>query len=84
LNRDDQTVVLAISEDGDWYQVLVSPNIGWVSAEVVRITGNPVIPTVVVPTNTPTDTPTVTPTDTPSPMPTDTARWGKRIAGSFF
>lgn len=91
LSREDEVIVVGVSEDGDWYQVVGGgiPGTGWVSAEVVRISGNPNIPVVALPTATltpsltpePTDTPapsdtptpTDTPTDTPAPSDTPTA-----------
>jgi uncharacterized protein YraI/predicted Ser/Thr protein kinase len=80
LARDDEAIVVGISEDGGWYQVAVGGVIGtgWVSAETVRISGNPNIAVVKWPTNTPVPTDTSTPTDTPvptdtfTPVPTDT------------
>ncbi len=80
LNREEEVIVVGVSQDGDWYQVVIGGIVGtgWVSAETVRISGNLNIPVVVLPTATytpsatPTDTPTDTPapTDTPSPTPT--------------
>ena len=80
LSREEEVIVVGVSEDGGWYQVAVGGVIGtgWVSAESVRISGNPNIPVVVLPTATftpsatPTDTPTATATFTAPPSPTDT------------
>ncbi|MEB2289134.1 MAG: protein kinase [Anaerolineae bacterium] len=72
LSREDEVLVIGVSEDGDWYQVVGSgiPGTGWVSAEVVRISGNPNIPVVALPTVT--FTPSLTPTPTETSAPTDT------------
>jgi len=76
LSREDEVIVVGVSEDGGWYQVVGGgiPGTGWVSAEVVRISGNPGIPVVVLPTATftPSLTPTSMPTDTPAPSDTPT------------
>ncbi len=74
LTRDTDAIVVGVSEDGGWYQVVGAgiPGSGWVSAEVVQISGNMNISVVVWPTNTPlpTDTPTLTPTPSDTPTPT--------------
>lgn len=74
LARDEEVVVLGVSEDGQWYQVagggLMSA--GWVSAELVRISGNPNIRVIPWPTDTPVPSDTPTPSDTPSLTPTIT------------
>ncbi len=71
--RDDEVIVLGISEDGAWYEVAIpGMGSGWVSAEIVRISGNTNIPVIVLPTKTPTPTDSPTPTDTPTETPTDT------------
>ncbi len=74
LNREDEVIVVGVSEDGGWYQVVGGgiPGTGWVSAEVVRISGNPNIPVVALPTATLTPSLTPTPTDTPAPSDTPT------------
>ena len=76
LSREDEVIVVGVSEDGDWYQVVGGgiPGTGWVSAEIVRISGNPNIPVVALPTATLTPSLTPEPTDTPAPsdMPTAT------------
>ena len=78
LERDRSVLVLGVSEDGGWYQVAGGgiAGVGWISAETVRISGNPAIDVVIWPTDTPTptatDTLTPTPTDTPTPTATDT------------
>jgi predicted Ser/Thr protein kinase len=75
LSRDEEVVVIGISEDGDWYQI-AAPGIGsgWVSADIVRLSGNPNVPVVALPTATPTltHTPTITPSPTITPTPTET------------
>ncbi len=74
LARDEEVFVLGVSEDGDWYQVAVlGIGSGWVSAEVVRISGNTNIQVIVMPTSTPTVTPQPTDTPTNTPEPTSTA-----------
>ncbi len=76
LSREDEVIVVGVSEDGGWYQVVGGgiPGAGWVSAEIVRISGNLNIPVVVLPTATftPSLTPTETPVPTDTPTPTDT------------
>ena len=73
LARDEDVIVLGISEDEGWYEVAVpGMGSGWISAEIVRISGNTNIPVIVLPTDTPTPTETPTPTDTPTVTPTDT------------
>ncbi len=74
LSRDEEALVTGVSEDGGWYQVVFQTRLGWVSAEAVRISGNPNIAVVALPTETPlpTDTPTPTRTPTPSAMPSPT------------
>ncbi len=80
LSREEEVIVVGVSEDGGWYQVAIGGvmGTGWVSAESVRISGNPNIPVVVLPTATftpsatPTETPTATATFTATPSPTDT------------
>lgn len=87
LNREEEVIVVGVSEDGGWYQVVVGgvAGTGWLSAETVRISGNPNIPVVLLPTATftpsatptrtpsPTRTPTPTPSDTPTPVESPTA-----------
>ncbi len=91
LQRDQSVLVIGVSEDGGWYEVAGGgvAGVGWISAETVRISGNPSIDVVIWPTDTPeptatatdtpeptatdTLTPTATATDTPEPSPTDTA-----------
>jgi serine/threonine-protein kinase len=72
LSREDEVLVIGVSEDGGWYQVVGGgiPGAGWVSAEIVRISGNLNIPVVVLPTAT--FTPSLTPTETPAPTDTPT------------
>ena len=74
LGRDEDALVNGISEDRGWYQIVFGPQLGWISAETVRISGNPNIASILWPTNTPvpSNTPTVTPSLTPTPQPTDT------------
>jgi serine/threonine-protein kinase len=80
LNREEEVIVVGVSEDGGWYQVVIGGvmGTGWVSAETVRISGNLNVPVIVLPTATytpsatPTDTPTATATFTATPAPTDT------------
>ncbi len=78
LRRDQSVLVLGVSEDGGWYQVAGGgiAGVGWISAETVRITGNPAVDVVIWPTDTPeptaTDTPEPTATDTPTATATDT------------
>jgi len=80
LNREEEVIVVGVSEDGGWYQVVIGGvfGTGWVSAETVRISGNLNIPVIVLPTATytpsatPTDTPTATATFTATPTPTAT------------
>ncbi|MBI5958631.1 MAG: protein kinase [Chloroflexi bacterium] len=76
LARNEEMIVLGISEDGEWYRV-VSPSLtdtGWISAETVAISGNTNIPVIKLPTPTPTNTATPTETATNTPQPTDTPR----------
>jgi len=77
LDRDTEVIVIGVSEDGNWYQIAVpGAGAGWVPAELVRISGNPNIPVIVLPTATPTptatDTATATPTATQTPEPPPT------------
>ncbi len=68
--------VLAVSEDGEWWQIDFAAAPGepaWVSAEFVRFTGEELsIPIFGIGTVTPTPGPTDTPTATPSPTATPT------------
>ncbi len=74
LSRDDEAIVNGVSSDGDWYQIVFGAQLGWVSAESVRISGNPNILEIDWPTATPepSNTPTPQPTDTDTPQPTAT------------
>jgi uncharacterized protein YraI len=74
----NQLPITGISEDGNWYQVMLPDGSkGWVTAASALVTtyGNVGgVPVALAPTNTPTDTvtPTETATHTPTPTPTDT------------
>lgn len=76
LYLGDSANVLAISEDGEWWQVEFeeSPDsTGWVAAEFVRFQGDragvPIFGAgTATPTPSPTDTPTPTPPGTPTPQ----------------
>ncbi len=77
LKTDLQVMVVGISPDEFWYQVLL-PNgsEGWISASTknVKFEGNPaVVSTIFIPTDTPTWTPTSTLTFTPTTTSTYTA-----------
>ncbi|MEP6987633.1 MAG: pre-peptidase C-terminal domain-containing protein, partial [Chloroflexota bacterium] len=80
LQANDTLDITGISEDGNWYRVVLPDGAqGWIaaSASLVTIAGNVnVIPLAQaptdVPTNTPTTTSTATATDTPSSTPTTT------------
>ncbi|HEX3051829.1 MAG TPA: serine/threonine protein kinase, partial [Aggregatilineaceae bacterium] len=74
LPRDEEVVINAISENGEWYQIVFQGDLGWIWGETVRITGNPNIPVKPWPTATqvPTNTPEPTSTNTPEPTPTNT------------
>ena len=66
--------VLAISEDGQWWQIDFGGDLGWISVEFVRFLGDPnAVPIfgagTVTPTPGPTDTPTATPVATATPTP---------------
>src|SRR5690554_509920 len=66
LPRDEEALVNGVSADGDWYQIVFGPQLGWVPAESVRISGNPNILVIEWPTATP------EPSNTPTPEPTAT------------
>jgi serine/threonine-protein kinase len=84
LDANTQADITGISEDGNWYQVMLPDNtIGWLpsSSTLVDAYGNLAgVPIAQAPTETPTltatstDTPTLTPTATltETPLPTDT------------
>jgi len=74
LPRDEEVVINAISEDGEWYQIVFQGDLGWIWGETVRITGNPNLPVKPWPTTTPvpTNTPEPTATNTPEPTATNT------------
>ncbi|MBZ0286318.1 MAG: SH3 domain-containing protein, partial [Anaerolineae bacterium] len=80
LAADEQLEINGISEDGNWYKVVLPDgNSGWVtsaSAQVVTFGNLRGVPVALAPTDTPTYTPTFTPTatETPTntPTPTDT------------
>lgn len=84
IPRDRQLVISGISEDGEWYKVVLDDGSeGWVklSAASVIAAGNlGDVPVALAPSDTPTNTatptithtPTDTPTDTPTSTPTDT------------
>ncbi|MCG3212033.1 MAG: hypothetical protein FOGNACKC_05680 [Anaerolineae bacterium] len=62
--------VLAISEDGNWWQIEFGGDLGWVAAEFVRFTGDKNgVPIFGLGTPTPTPGPTHTPAPTPTPAP---------------
>jgi hypothetical protein len=76
LSRDDDVIVLGVSEDGGWYEVAIpGMGSGWLSAETVRISGNTNIQVIVLPTATPTPTDTAAPTDTATPTDTPTPEY---------
>lgn len=78
LAADEQLEIAGISEDGNWYKVVLpGGGIGWVTSSGAQITtfGNlRGVPVALAPTDTPTYTPSFTPTatDTPTHTPTPT------------
>lgn len=76
LYPGDTADVLAVSEDGDWWQIEFADAPGqpaWVSAEFVRFQGEKnSVPVFGIGTPTPTPGPTNTPTPTPTTTPTPT------------
>lgn len=78
LAADEQLEINGISEDGNWYKVVLPDgNQGWVtsaSAQIVTFGNLRGVPVALAPTDTPTYTPSFTPTatDTPTDTPTPT------------
>lgn len=70
LSANNQLGVIGISEDGNWFQVVLADGTkGWLSAAAASInTFGDVrgVPVALAPTNTPTDTATPLPTETPT------------------
>jgi uncharacterized protein YraI len=65
--------VVAVSEDGQWWQIDYQGDLGWVAAEFVRFQGNrEAVPIFGVGTATPTPGPAATPTLTPAATATPT------------
>ncbi|WP_119067743.1 serine/threonine protein kinase [Aggregatilinea lenta] len=72
LARDEEALVNGVSSDGGWYQIVYGAQLGWISAESVRISGNTNILEIDWPTATPEPSNTPLPTDTDTPEPTAT------------
>ncbi|HLA44686.1 MAG TPA: SH3 domain-containing protein, partial [Aggregatilineales bacterium] len=74
VERGAEFLVVAVTDEGDWYQVVIESEMGWIAAETVSLTGDETqIEIVQIPTSTPVPTDTLTLTATASSTPPATA-----------